>query len=144
MGRHPAAAFFPFVVKAVVEADDRQRKSVQVGRVVAYGIRLAVDGPGLCKLGFITEETEPWNHPEIAGFGDAVALADDFLPAALKDAPQVLGIGPGAGDFGLDLEPGSKPKSLGSWPAMSPCSIRSRMSTERMAAPSMRMVVYFI
>ena len=81
--------------------------------MVADGIRFAVDGPGLCKLDFIAEETQQGNHPEIAGFGGAVALAGDFFSAALKDAPQVLSIGPGAGDLVLDLDSGIKTKILG-------------------------------
>lgn len=113
MGRHSAAAFVPFAIEAVVEADDMQRESVQVGRMVADGIRFAVDGPGLCKLGLIAEETEQRNHPEIAGFGGAVALAGDFFPAAIKDAPQVLGVGPGAGDSVFDLDSGIETKIPG-------------------------------
>jgi hypothetical protein len=99
--------------KAVVKADDVKGEAVQIGRTVAGGIGFAVNGFNLCKLGVIAEETQQGNHPEIAGFGGAVALAGDFFPAALKDAPQILGIGPGAGDLIFHLDSGIKTKILG-------------------------------
>ena len=61
----------------------------------------------------VAEQAEQRNHPEIAGFRCTVTLAGNSFFAALKDAQQVLGIGPGASDLIFHLNSGIKGKVFG-------------------------------
>jgi hypothetical protein len=73
-----------------------------VGSVMRDGVELAVkfEAP-VVTFELIAEEAEERDDPEVARLGAGGGVGGECVELALKDAPVVLGVGPGAGDFVL-------------------------------------------
>jgi hypothetical protein len=85
----------------------------------------------------VAEQAEQRHDPLLAGFGSRRGIRLQAVELALEDAPVILRVGPGAGNFVLDLGAGVEIEV--GWALTRCSSSRSRLSGEKMA-PSMRML----
>ncbi len=85
-------------------ADDVDRSAAAMGGAVGDGVGLAVEFDALgLEFDLVAEEAKQGDDPEVAGFGGSRSLWSQGVELALKDAPVILGVGPGTGNFILDL-----------------------------------------
>ena len=86
-------------------ADDLHGGLGAVGGAVRDDVELAVE---LCRAGLVfdlvAEEGEQRDDPLLAGFGGGGGIRLEGFELALEDAPVILRVGPGAGDFVFDLD----------------------------------------
>ena len=85
-------------------ADDVDGSVAAIGGTVGDGVGLAVEFDTLgLEFELVAEQAKQRRDPVVAGFGGGRGLWPERFELALKDAPVVLRIGPGTGDFVLDL-----------------------------------------
>ena len=109
MSRHAAGGVGGFPVEAgrVTGTDDLHGGVCSVCRAVADGVYPPIEfGASRLVLDVVAKQTKERNHPKVAGLGSGVVAFFHRLQLALKDAPVVLGVGPGARNLVLDLGAG--------------------------------------
>ena len=111
VGRHAAGGVGRLSVEAgrVASADDMYYGVCPIRRAVADGIYLSIDlGTARLVLNVVAKQSQQRYHPEVTSLSSGVAVFLHRVQLALKNAPVVLGIGPGASDLILDLGAGIK------------------------------------